>query len=131
MDMHQLLESLKSRDVAITRNAEVASYLDRNPQVIPILLGCVDDLRIALPNCALELTMFDDHEIDDHYPVLYVRLDEYPEGIADTIRTIRTRYYTSVPLKDAWILVTTDYAPKNHLAGLRTSRRKVRTSSRG
>lgn len=98
--------------ILLPQFSETRDYLARHPDLIDTVLRAARVAQEKLGGQAqLSLEMYLDPEVEDSYPTLYVRKDEYAEQIFDLIEETRSVYEPGLAGKSGWFLVTTDLGP--------------------
>lgn len=104
------LSRISSGGIMIPQPAEVRGYLLRYPDIIDLLMSVCKIARERFEmHTQLSLEVYHDPEIDDEYPTLYVRQENYDEQILDKIESICVEYEKAIAGKSGWLLVTTDF----------------------
>jgi hypothetical protein len=95
----------------IKNRAEVRSYLRRHPEFDPTVPAVVQRAREEFGDEAeLELEVYHDPEIDDHFLILYIRLSRYDAEVMQRIDALWSTCVENALLKsEGWFSVTTDF----------------------
>ena len=106
------LRQFAAAGVLLPQPSAVRDYLMRHSDLVDIMLRAVRAAREKIGGqTQLSLEIYRDPEVDDLYPALYVRQDEYAEDIFDLIEDARSGYEPELAGKTGWFLVTTDLCP--------------------
>ena len=106
------LRQFAAAGVLLPQPSAVRDYLMRHSDLVDIMLRAVRAAREKIGGQAqLSLEIYRDPEVDDLYPALYARQDEYAEDIFDLIEDARSGYEPELAGKTGWFLVTTDLCP--------------------
>ena len=106
------LRQLGASDVQLPQLSEIRDYLIHHPELADIVLHAARAARETIGGQAqLSLEMYLDPEVEDSYPTLCIRKDEYAEDIFNLIQEIRSTYEPDLAGKSGWFLVTTDLCP--------------------
>jgi len=98
--------------VRVPRRAEVREYLVRHPDMIEVAESlCAAASRRLREDCQVSLEVYHDPEIEDEYLTLYVRQQEYDEGLLTPIEELYQACEQQLIGRSGWLLVTTDFRP--------------------
>ena len=89
---------------------EVVDYLDAHRDLALIVPSACSQARQEFgPEAELELKVYRDPEIDDHYLSLYARLPSYDETIMTRIERVTHPFDDELCSASGYFLVTTDF----------------------
>jgi len=108
-EIESLLEWLKKRKVRLSRVGEILDYLFAFPDLIEVIPLAVEAVYRHLPEANLTLCLYTDPEIEDRYPVLYVRLDQYDDSVMERIEAAENEFINILSEKEGWLQITTDF----------------------
>jgi hypothetical protein len=100
-------------EIVVKQPGEIAQYLRTRPTLTRI----VSDMAIALveefrgERSEIELAVYQDPEIDDHYLIYYVRVPQYDDTFAPRLHGVWARVDSRCSPSREWIQVSTDYQP--------------------
>jgi hypothetical protein len=98
-------------EVAVTRSGEIAGYLREHPD----LIGLASEMARATAKefrgerSHIELTLYQDPEIDDTYLAIYVRVPDYSQDLMSRLREVSRPFNERRARASGWILITTDH----------------------
>jgi hypothetical protein len=99
--------------IVVSKPDVVSQFVRAHPGLVKlvhematVLLDEFDEERAEI-----ELTLYQDPEIDDRYLVLYVRLPEYDDSLMPRLHAVSERVDSRFSASDEWVLVTTDFRP--------------------
>jgi len=101
------------REIVVPHPEAVAEYIGADQQLTLL----VQDMATALvgefrgERSEIELDLYQDPEIEDHFLVLYVRAPEYEDGFMDRLDSVAERFNDRRSQSDGWVLVTSDFEP--------------------
>jgi len=100
-------------EVRVPRPSAVAAYLQSDPDLVPIVSGMATALVSEFRNerHEIELTLYEDPEIDDPHLVFYVRIPEYADAFMQRLRDVSGRFDDLLANTSGWVLITTDFRP--------------------
>lgn len=95
------------------RSDIVAGYLVAHPDLTELVgemaAALVEEFRGE--RSELELTLYQDPEIEDQYLVYYVRVAEYDDSLMPRLRAATAPFLERRGQTDGWVLATTEYEP--------------------
>jgi hypothetical protein len=100
-------------EILVPDPSVVVTYLGAHPDLIDI----VRDLAATLVHefrderSEIELSVYEDPEIDDRSLTFYVRLPEYDESLMPRLDAVTEKFDERFTNSDDFVLVTTDYYP--------------------
>jgi hypothetical protein len=100
-------------EVRVPRPSAVAAYLQADPDLVPIVSGMATALVYEFRNerHEIELTLYEDPEIDDPHLVFYVRLPSYGESLMPRLDAVSEPFDEPLRTTSDRVLITTDYEP--------------------
>jgi hypothetical protein len=101
--------------ILIPQPSELRQYFLAHPDVLDVIVAVCEDVhhKFAAPT-QLSLEVYEDPEIEDKYPTLYVRQAQYDENLLRQLKKSRSDYEQMLRNKSGWFLLTTDFRPPKH-----------------
>lgn len=91
---------------------QVGEYLSKHPAMLDVLSAACVAIRRKLPNSEIVVDWYVDPEIDDQYPVLIVRPEEYNDETLDALKEVEQETIPLMRSTDEWLQITTDFQNK-------------------
>ena len=105
-----LLEQLQRDGIRTPRLAEVRDYVQRYPDIIPVMQhACTLSVAEFAGKAGLSLEVYVDPEIADPYLTLYVQKEGYDPATSQVIENIFATYAEGMTNSAAWMMVMQDY----------------------
>lgn len=110
-NVEQIFESIhRLYDVDINDNHEIIKYLLKYPELISLLSPMSEQLRkIFGSEAQVILEMYFDPEIDYHYLIFCLRLNDYSTDFMKQIELIHEPFDEQMAKTAGWLLITTDF----------------------
>jgi hypothetical protein len=108
VDIENVLREL-SKDIRINNINSIRDYLIEFPDIIDIIPKAVNSAKKYFPNAQIVLDLYIDPEIDDKYPIIYVRAKDYDDKFMELLDKARKDFMEDLINKRGWILLTTDF----------------------
>ena len=106
--IESLLQNL-SKDIRINNINSIRDYLIEFPDIIDIIPKAINSAKKYFPNAQIVLDLYIDPEIDDKYPIIYVRAKDYDDKFMELLDKARKDFMEDLINKRGWILLTTDF----------------------
>jgi hypothetical protein len=110
--VNRLLQNLP-KDIRINNINSIRDYLIEFPDIIDIIPKAVNSAKKYLPNAQIVLDFYIDPEIDDEYPIIYVRAEKYDDKFIGLLDKAENEFLKDLIGKKGWILLTTDFGKPN------------------
>jgi predicted RNase H-like HicB family nuclease len=108
VDIENVLREL-SKDIRINNINSIRDYLIEFPDIIDIIPKAINSAKKYFPNAQIVLDLYIDPEIDDKYPIIYVRAKDYDNKFMELLDKARKDFMEDLINKRGWILLTTDF----------------------
>lgn len=104
------LEGLFQKGLRLVESRGIKAYLLLFPDMIDVV-GMIGEavLERFSPPSQVALELFKDPESDDQYLTVYVRQEQYDEGILDVLDEISGQFDDMLCDTSGWLLITTDF----------------------
>jgi pyridoxal/pyridoxine/pyridoxamine kinase len=104
----ELLQNL-SKDIKVNNINAICDYLVKFPDIIDIIPKAVNSAKKYFPNAKIILDFYIDPEIDDEYPIIYVRAEKYDDKFMELLEKAEEEFIRELIDKKGWISLTTDF----------------------
>jgi len=93
-EVSRVLEEAEKLGCKIDKRNKLLVYFSANPDDLKTVIPAIQEVRRFFPERELELSLYEDPEIDYHYPILRVHLTDTDcwEAISEVERTILERF---------------------------------------
>jgi len=108
VDIENVLREL-SKEIRINNINSIRDYLIEFPDIIDIIPKAVNSAKKYFPNAQIVLDFYIDPEIDDEYPIIYVRAEDYDDKFMELLNKAEEDFMEDLINKRGWILLTTDF----------------------
>jgi hypothetical protein len=108
VDIENVLREL-SKEIRINNINSIRDYLIEFPDIIDIIPKAVNSAKKYFPNAQIVLDFYIDPEIDDKYPIIYVRAEDYDDKFMELLNKAEEDFMEDLINKRGWILLTTDF----------------------
>ncbi|MDT7879934.1 MAG: hypothetical protein RQ990_03655 [Candidatus Hydrothermia bacterium] len=108
VDIENVLREL-SKEIRINNINSIRDYLIEFPDIIDIIPKAVNSAKKYFPNAQIVLDFYIDPEIDDKYPIIYVRAEDYDDKFMELLNKAEEDFMEDLIGKRGWILLTTDF----------------------
>jgi len=108
VDIENVLREL-SKEIRINNINSIRDYLIEFPDIIDIIPKAVNSAKKYFPNAQIVLDFYIDPEIDDEYPIIYVRAEDYDDKFMELLNKAEEDFMEDLIGKKGWILLTTDF----------------------
>jgi len=108
VDIENVLREL-SKEIRINNINSIRDYLIEFPDIIDIIPKAVNSAKKYFPNAQIVLDFYIDPEIDDKYPIIYVRAEDYDDKFMELLNKAEEDFMEDLIGKKGWILLTTDF----------------------
>jgi len=108
VDIENVLREL-SKEIRINNINSIRDYLIEFPDIIDIIPKAVNSAKKYFPNAQIVLDFYIDPEIDDEYPIIYVRAEDYDDKFMELLNKAEEDFMEDLIGKRGWILLTTDF----------------------
>lgn len=112
LDITDALQA-SSKDIKLTTEnvADLRRYLAEFKSIQDAISSTVKRANeLFEPNAEIELSYYTDPEIDDEYPILTIRTNDYSKRFMRTLSELQAFSCRILDKSDGWLLVTTDFA---------------------
>ena len=108
MNFENLVKYLENY-VHIKNPEQVKYYLSLYRELIDLIPIAVEIAKKHFPESSIVLDVYIDPEINDSYPVLYIRLSEYDESFIERLNAAESELLPLLVNKKGWIQLSTDF----------------------
>ena len=98
-------------EIVISQPEAVDGYLRAHPGLVDLIrdIGSALVEEFQGERSEIELTLYQDPEIDDRYLTLYVRVPCYEDNFMDRLRALCAPFDERRAQTEGWVLVTSDF----------------------
>ena len=108
MNFENLVKYLENH-VDIKNPEQVKYYLSLYRELIDLIPIAVEIAKKHFPESSIVLDVYIDPEINDSYPVLYIKLSEYDESFIERLNAAESELLPLLVNKKGWIQLSTDF----------------------
>ena len=103
-------DKLSCHDILLQDPATIEKYVATHAGLDSLVDTICQKVREEFgPASELMLQIYEDAELDDQYPTLYVRQEPYDSNIIERIEAVCANFQNTLESTDGYFLVTTDF----------------------
>lgn len=112
-DVGKLFRNLRDEGVVVRDVRKLEEYLLRFPGILNVLREAVRAVKKHIPEAKLLLSLYQDPEIEDQYPVLCVRSRTYEGDFMERLEAAEDEFINHLLELEGWFQLTTDFGDPN------------------